>query len=764
MLCATAFERKDSRQQRMSTVPNAGSRTAATERGRPPARPAQAAASPEPSAPPPVPLKASDERRADIKSRRVLLISADVELRASIATRLSAAGYTYTASAELEHAPARIDEQRPAAVIVDLDLNSPAALELFGAIRSRAAARGTLVIVLGPTVDAEAVAVAARHGVTELLPRTVSPELVLLRLAAQLRMSKIMRGRNARDSQLRLLAQSLPDTLLRVDAEGTIQEVVIVGTNGLGLMLQAGGEGRRLDDLLPAPVSGTLAELCAAASGDGAPAETELMRSDGSAFTVIDFRVVPLRPGAALAILRDITRSRDGDGGARGMLHYDPLTGLPNRALFMSRLARALADGPTPSSVAVFRLQVDQFRKIDSSFGPAAADELLTEFGRRLIALTEAAALPGPGRPHNLVMAARLDADAFAVLAVGLEAHPGACAAIAEGIRRRLAEPVVVDGKELRTTVSTGVSLWPENGQDAESLLRNAAMAASDARIDGTARLYTETLRLRSLRGLEIEQQLRRAIETDGLSLSYQPKVDLARGRLLGFEALLRWTAADLGRVSPGEIIPVAEQCGLIGPLGEWVMAQACKDLSGFRHADGSPVAVAVNVSAGQFAGGDLAVTARRIVDKYSVPPALLELELTESALMTDIGRALRIFATLREQGFKLSIDDFGAGYSSLQYLRRLPVHALKLDRSFIKDVADDRKALAVCAAVLTLGRNLGLEVTAEGVETIGQVKALRAHGCSQLQGFLIGEAMPASSVQSWITRGDWRHLVYGSD
>ena len=749
----------------MATGLTADSRTAAD--GREPelaAVPVTSRAAPETQLTPlPLPLDAGAEPRLS-RPRSVLVVSADAALRNALSERLTEAGYTCVADSELQQVPARLEELRPTAIVVDLDLRSPRIAELLGALKSRAAARSTVVVVLGPTIDAEAVASAARHGVAELLPRTVAPELVLMRLAAQLRVQKVMRGWRARDNQLRLLAQSLPDTLLRVDAVGTINEVVMIGSSGIGLTLDSNGEGRRLDDLLPAPAGATFAELCAAAVVDGRTTETELMRSDGNAVTVIDFRVVPLRQGAALAILRDVTSRRASDTSSRRALHYDTLTGLPNRALFMSRVERVLGDAPPPGSVAVFRLQVDQFRKVDSSFGPTAADELLSEFGRRLIALTEAETPADAPETGTLVMAARLDADAFAVLAVGLESNTTACTAIGERIRECLGESVNIGGMALRATVSIGVSLWPDNGKDAESLLRNAAMAASDARIDGTARLYTDTLRLRSLRGLEIEQQLRLAIENDQLTLDYQPKVDLARGQLLGFEALLRWSESDLGRVSPTEIIPVAEQCGLIAVLGEWVMTQACKDQITFKHPDGSPIAVSVNVSAGQFASGDLARTAHKIVERLAVPPGLLELELTESALMTDAGRALRIFSALREQGFRLSIDDFGTGYSSLQYLRRLPVHALKVDRSFIKDVADDRKALAVCAAVLTLGRSLGLEVIAEGVETAGQLQALRAHGCSRVQGFLIGRPMPAASVAAWVKRADWRRLAYGGD
>jgi diguanylate cyclase (GGDEF)-like protein len=450
--------------------------------------------------------------------------------------------------------------------------------------------------------------------------------------------------------------------------------------------------------------------------------------------------------------------------GARRTLFYDSLTGLPNRSLFMSRLEAALKDGPPePSSVAVIRLQVDQFRRIDNALGPSIADELLAEIGRRLIALVEGGTDADARFDGSLAMAARLEPDGFALLAVALP-NRSACEALAERIREPLAQPVTLGGREIRSTFSIGISLWPENGDDPETLLLNSAIAANHARADGSVRLFTDTLRIRSLRGLDIEQQLRRALERDALELHYQPKVDLERGLVLGFEALLRWQPDELGKVSPAEVIPVAEQSGLIGPLGEWVLRRACRDALLFQEPKLDPIGVAVNVSAGQFAGGDLAVTARAIIEKSGIRPALVELELTESVLMHDAGKAFRVFGELRNLGVKLSIDDFGTGYSSLQYLRRLPVDALKIDRSFVKDIPDDRGAYAICNAVLALGRSLGLEVIAEGVETAAQAHALRAKGCSRMQGYLIGRPMPASAVVPWIRRAEWRRAVYRSD
>ena len=553
----------------------------------------------------PVPAPSAGRR-----TRPVLLVVPDDALRLRLESGAGTAGLKALA-ATLQTALASAAEGRPAGLIVDIDLHSNAALEAFSALRSRAAARAVPVVVLCATADAAEVAIATRLGISELLPRSAPVALVLHRLAQAVRMHDLVRGWRAGEAQHRALAGALPDTLLRVDLNGTIREILGVGASGLGLTLDAHGEGRRLDDLLPAPPGETFAEICDRTVSTRQGAEHELVRTEGDGVSAIDFRTVPYGADQVLVILRDVTERRSMHSGARRTLFYDSLTGLPNRSLFMSRLEAALKDGPPePSSVAVIRLQVDQFRRIDNALGPSIADELLAEIGRRLIALVEGGTDADARFDGSLAMAARLEPDGFALLAVALP-NRSACEALAERIREPLAQPVTLGGREIRSTFSIGISLWPENGDDPETLLLNSAIAANHARADGSVRLFTDTLRIRSLRGLDIEQQLRRALERDALELHYQPKVDLERGLVLGFEALLRWQPDELGKVSPAEVIPVAEQSGLIGPLGEWVLRRACRDALLFQEPKLDPIGVAVNVSAGQFAGGDLAVTAR---------------------------------------------------------------------------------------------------------------------------------------------------------
>lgn len=695
--------------------------------------------------------------------RRILLVDDDGAMSERLSAHFGHAGYECS-GADRRNVAARFAALRPDAVIVDVGAVLEKAIPVLDALHAEAGHSATPIIALYDQRIEDILTRVVRHGVTDVWPRTTGTGLMLLRLGNLIRAKSLARGWRTSDRLRRAMLNAMPDTVLKVDFNGTILEVVSEGLAAVGIALGIDGVTRRLDDLLPVPSDCSFAELCSATLRDNMSADRELLRADGESIQAFDFRLAPVGDGTLIALLRDVSNRTARSDRAHHAMNYDSLTGLANRALFMARTEATLSDGPpAPATVAVVRLQIDQFQMIDHSLGPAAADELLAEMGRRLLALTETSAGANHNEHAELVMAARLPHDAFAVLAVGIPDR-AACAAIAERIRAPLGKPVSINGREVRSTVSIGISIWPENGQDGDTLLRNAALAANHARADGTARLYTDTLRQRSLRSLDVEQHLRNALGSTELSLSYQPKVDIARKHLIGFEALLRWDSPSLGQVSPAELIPIAEQCGVIQSLGEWVLKQACRDIRMFQRGTTVPLTVAVNVSAGQFAGGNLVEMARRTVKAHGVDPKLIELELTESIMMQDAAKALRIFHELRQIGFRLAIDDFGTGYSSLQYLRRMPVNQLKIDCSFVKDIAHDISANAICAAVVGLGKSLGLEVIAEGVETAAQAAALRSRGCSRMQGWLIGRPLPANEIPGYLEAGDWRRITVESD
>ena len=646
--------------------------------------------------------------------------------------------------------------QAPDLLIVDLDLGPPA-IELLKAIRARPLSQHTPLFALArPVAQAEMVAAMAA-GATEITLKPLVPVALVHRARHALRESQMFQRWRQDLARRRHIDAAHPDLTLLVDSQGKVIEVVTVGRlpsvpNVERLV------GKLVDDWLPRPEDGTLGALCATAIRGGGARETEI-RIDGITGPVtLDCAVSSAGPGRALLVAREIDARQLGyeknpvSTGAR----FDVLTGLPNRQSFAQRLNDRLPKHGTDHKMAVFRININQFAEISNLLGTGAAEELMKGLAERLLTLTERGNGVGASMLGTMASVGRLDADALGVMTSGVRSRTD-CFTVVERLRRLLEMPVVHDGRELRSTFAIGISIAPGDGLEAETLMRAAAVAAASASADEGARIYSKTLQVQSLRRLDLENHLRRAINNRELKLHYQPKVDLKTHSVVGFEALLRWHSTEFGNISPLEIIPLAEQTGLIAPMGEWVIEQACTDL-GLWRADGFPVmTVAVNVSAEQFHATDMNALASRAIKAAGIPANALELELTESCLMRDHRRAMVVFGLLRDLGCHLSIDDFGTGYSSLQYLRRLPVHSLKIDRSFVKDLPGDTGALAICRTVIALGRSLNLEVVAEGVETIDQAETVARRGATQAQGYLLAKPMKGEDVLPWLKRGEWR-------
>lgn len=419
---------------------------------------------------------------------------------------------------------------------------------------------------------------------------------------------------------------------------------------------------------------------------------------------------------------------------------YDPLTGLPNRLSLLDRLDQELAHALRDKRmVAVMFVNLDRFQQINDSFGHPVADRLLQ---------TVAEKLKGLVRASDTV--ARMGGDEFAFVLPGIE-DAGAAGEVARGVLGSLSrEPITVGGCEIYVAASIGISIYPTDGQDTTALIKNADAALHHAKSDGrnTFQLYTAQMNAAVRQRLTLETELRRALERGEFVLHYQPKINLSSGNIIGAEALLRWQSAERGLVAPGEFIPLLEETGLILPAGEWVLQAACAQARAWQRS-GIATRVAVNLSAPQFRQPDLAGAILDILEKNGLDPAsgALELELTESLLMRDVGRAITTLERLRGMGVHIAIDDFGTGYSSLSYLKRFPINSLKIDQSFVRDISGDRDGGAIVGAIIALGHSLRLTVIAEGVETAEQLGYLRAAGCDEMQGYLFSRPIPAEEM-----------------
>jgi diguanylate cyclase (GGDEF)-like protein/PAS domain S-box-containing protein len=541
--------------------------------------------------------------------------------------------------------------------------------------------------------------------------------------------------------RVRAAVESACDAIAITDAEGTPTYlnpafVALLGYD-LAQLTAAGGPAALFAE------SGLAREVFSALrTGDRWSGEAELEASDGRVVPVaIRASAIVAREGGAVGsvlILTDITERRETEARIRHMAHHDALTGLPNRLLFRDRLQQALARAPRAGEgVAVLCLDLDRFKEVNDTLGHAFGDRLLEAVTERLQAGT---------READTV--ARLGGDEFAVVQVGL-AQPEGADALARRLTEALSRPFDLDGHEVLVGTSVGVALFPVDGDDPERLLRRADLALYRAKAEGrgTHRFFEEQMdaHLRARRALE--HDLRRAIAERRLELHYQPQVDLTDGRVVGAEALLRWRHPERGHVPPAEFVPLAEETGLIVPLGDWVLKTACAAAAAWR----APLQVAVNLSPVQFRQPDLAGAVERILRGSGLEPSRLELEVTEGVLLQETEATLATLRHLKALGVRIALDDFGTGYSSLSYLRRFPFDKIKIDRSFVRGLGQESGAAAIVRAVVALSRSLGMRSNAEGVETDGQAELLLAEGCGEVQGFRYGRPMPGDAFAALV-------------
>jgi diguanylate cyclase (GGDEF)-like protein len=420
---------------------------------------------------------------------------------------------------------------------------------------------------------------------------------------------------------------------------------------------------------------------------------------------------------------------------------HDPLTGLANRTLLAERLGNQIeADKGTGRSLALLYLDLDHFKDVNDTLGHGAGDALLRVVSDRLKSCLRADA-----------MVARMGGDEFALWLPDIDAD-GALA-LAHRIRARLLEPVALVGHRVFIGVSIGCTLCPKDGDDVSTLLSNGDIAMYRAKQEGRncVQMFDTALDLEVRRRASLEQALHEAMPLEQVAVAYQPQVDLVTGRLVGVEALLRWTHPGHGAVFPDEFVPIAERSGLINNLGGWILHESCRQVLAWSNAGLPELRVAVNLAAAQFKGSDVPRLVAEVLAATGLDPSRLELEITETGVMQDMRDAIEVLRTLASLGVTLAIDDFGTGYSSLSYLRKLPVDKIKVDRSFVSEVAIDEDAAAVARAMVGLAHSLRLAVVAEGVENDEQAAFMRSTQCEFAQGFLYGRPMPPDAMHEML-------------
>ncbi|WP_313950608.1 EAL domain-containing protein [Accumulibacter sp.] len=549
---------------------------------------------------------------------------------------------------------------------------------------------------------------------------------------------------------------SIGDAVLTTDLLGNVSYLNLVAEAMTGWSRQE-AMGRPLSEVFRI-IDGTTRQAAAnpaqrAIEADGSVgliADCVLLRRDGAEYAIED-STAPIHNrygqiSGAVIVFHDVSQARAMTLKMAHLAQHDVLTGLPNRLLMTERLSLAIGLAQRHGKqVALLFLDMDRFKHINDSLGHGVGDELLQSVAGRLVACV---------RATDTVC--RHGGDEFVILLADIE-QPQDAAHVAEKLHAASAAPHLVGGHELHVSLSIGISVYPDDGSDATTVMGNADTAMYHAKASGrnTYRFFTADMNARAVRRLLVEGSLRRALKQGEFVLHYQPQIDLVSGAMTGAEALIRWRDPELGLVYPGEFITIAEECGLIVPIGRWVLREACRQVQAWRDAGLQAVPVAVNISAVEFRHGDFLAGVSLILKETGLASRYLELELTESVLMHNAESSVSVLEALKTLGVSLAIDDFGTGYSSLSYLKRFPIGTLKIDQSFVRDIATDADDATIVSAVIGMGRNLKQRVIAEGVETAEQLAFLRTHRCDEAQGFQLSYPLSAADFERLLLGGN---------
>jgi len=547
------------------------------------------------------------------------------------------------------------------------------------------------------------------------------------------------------EQRLRTIIETEPECINVLDSDGRLLEM---NAAGLAMFeansLEEAQQHNLADFLLPEYRDSFIALHKRVIRGESGILEFEIRGLRGTQ-RWLEIFAAPMRSTNGktvmlLGITRDITARKEAEERIQYLAHFDALTGLPNRAQLDDRAKYAISlaqrsQGP----MALMLLDLDHFKDINDTLGHSIGDALLIELARRLrLALREED------------MVSRLGGDEFIFLLHDTDAR--GAAQVAQTLLDVIAAPYRIEPYDLNVSGSIGIALYPDDGTDLETLSKSADAAMYHVKQEGRHgyRFFTAEMQVRSARHLQLVNALRQALERDQLQVHYQPQVSMRDGRILGAEALLRWTHPELGSVSPAEFIPAAEDSGLILPIGEWVLRRAARQAKSWMQAGLGPLIMAVNLSAVQFRHSDLPNLVTHILDEEGLPPEYLELELTEGVAMHEPQGAIAMMNNLHERGVRMSIDDFGTGYSSLSHLKKFKVYKLKIDQSFVRDISTDPEDRAIVGAIINMAKSLGLKTIAEGVETAGQLAFLREQGCDEMQGYYYSKPLPADQFEAF--------------
>ncbi|MFK8053618.1 MAG: EAL domain-containing protein [Woeseiaceae bacterium] len=693
----------------------------------------------------------------------VLVVDDEATIRLMTRRFLEHADFLVVDAPSGSKAQQQIEKVTPDIILLDVDMPGMNGYEVCEWIRSRKETRYTPIVMITGREDPISVDEAYDRGATDFIVKPISWSILAHRVRYILRGAKMQYALRDSHARVKAIVEAMPDRLYSIDRLG---RVVGDNTSLASPELNAGttssirtSNWSQFEHAFRQEVERVATLHLDSVFDDKLTIESSFsLIAESNRVHHYEVRLVEQLDDLALAVVRDVSAQKESAKKIHQLAYYDSLTGLPNRQLFSMELKQALEVSRVKKlQFALLYIDLDHFKRINDTLGHTTGDELLKMVASRLgrcLRSEDTVSRGMEGETASANNVARLGGDEFTLLVRESSAVEN-IESVASRIIETLKAPFEFNGHEFVVTPSIGIGIYPVDGEDEESLLKSADVAMYQAKQRGRSgySFCTETTTVRSLERLDLELDLRRAIDSGQFELHYQPKVTTKDWQVVGAEALLRWNHPSRGWISPAQIIPIAEDTGLIVPLGRWIVQEACRQISVWRELGLRECPIAVNLSSQQFWQDDIASVVESALGTNNIPSNQLELELTEGVLMRDVKQTREALQILKSVGISLAIDDFGTGYSSLAYLRQFPLDALKIDRSFVDDLpAPD--AAAICDAIISMARSLNLRVVAEGVENVNQLRYLTDRLCHEIQGYYFSKPLPASEFDKLLQPG----------
>ena len=691
---------------------------------------------------------------------KILVVDDDATARMLMRAALRKSGFDVTLAQSGEAALRAFNADAFDMVMLDVDMPDMTGNEVCTVLRAQADPLLPIVLVTGLD-DVLSVENAYLSGATDFIAKPINWALLGHRVKYLLRGQQALYALRAADARTTAILRAVPDLLFELDIDGRYIHYHSPRSELLG----APGEsfiGRTVAEVLPPDAARVCMQAVQAAHETGSSTGKQFELQLGHGVFWFELSVSrkdngPVGKPHFVVLSRDITERKDAERKIARLAFFDSLTGLPNRLSFVERVDREIRRAKrSGDKLGILFMDLDGFKSINDTMGHSAGDLALQWAAERLRQGVRPAdvvsrTIEEPGE----VELARLGGDEFTALILDIH-QPQDALVVAHRILQVMRRPFMLQDREVMLTASVGIALYPQDGEDAATLLKHADTAMYLAKDMGrnNSQFYSASLTETALKRMALESDLRLALEREEFHLVYQPQYDVASGSIKSVEALIRWKRPLHGNVPPAEFIAVAEHCGLIVPIGQWVLRTACNDAAQWQRA-GLDLRLAVNLSPQQFKDPQLVRMVADTLAQSGLRPALLELEITEGALMEDTVSTMATLHAFRASGVHIALDDFGTGYSSLSYLKRMPLSSLKIDQSFVAGLPGDAENLAIVRAILAMADSLGLQVTAEGVETLEQAQCLRDLKCGFLQGFFFSQGIAANKIPA-LLRQRW--------